>query len=124
MSPRPGLAWASARFMPGRHGPRPVEGPPALVAIQVSVDDTPVGGPGAQITDDAARPGGAVPERGFSALDRLLEDQVRGRFRVDLSHVDSAAPLRVVHGRWSRCEEVGVDVVLAHGLAREEDRRR
>ncbi len=70
--PRPGPAPAF-RYRLRRHGPRPVEVPPAVVAVAVVVDHAPVRGPGAQVADDAAGAGRAVPERGPARLDRALE---------------------------------------------------
>jgi len=85
--------------------------------VAVVVDHAPVGRPGAQVADDAAGPGRAVPERGFPGLDRILEDEIRRRLRVDLSHVDPAAPVRVVHGSWLGSEKIRVNVLLAHRVA-------
>ena len=55
---------------------RPVEIPPALVAVAVVVDHAPVRCSGAYVADDSARPARAVPERGFPGLNRILR---RGR---------------------------------------------
>ena len=50
------------------------------------VDHAPVRSSGAQVADDAAGSGRAVPERGSARLNRILEDEVRRRLRVGFSH--------------------------------------
>ena len=70
--PRPGPAPAF-RYRLRWHGPRPVEIPPALVAVAVVVDHAPVRCSGAYVADDSTGSGRPVPECGFSVLDRALE---------------------------------------------------